>query len=234
LKHFLPLTRVATVSWLNAVASSLPWECAQGSGIAKFTKSVTVELNVVKTLDRVYSINEDRLDLVVQRLVDNWVNLKVLLGTREQLKEKELLDYVTGEVERILYKANLEVIKKTPHLNRKFTNVAIDSILAGTWNVDDVYSKKYADITRLLKAWRAASTDLENVSDKFYQRIALSGKTKTRITKVVEFDGIAIPELTGLPIHKPNLKETDMPAEPDLTDPKPLLVESEEDEPQGE
>jgi len=161
--EFLPGTRVKTIIWYDKTAQSLDWEVAQGKSRTKKLFAPTIELNLLLTETR-----QKRIDLVCKRLVDNWLKVKILLCTRKDLVQRGVRNEVSPYGERLLYQANLTAIAESPKLRRYYTDVALESILNGDWNVDTERARNWTQVTRLLTDWKEAGTELENLIDKVY------------------------------------------------------------------
>lgn len=165
MKTFLPKTRMKTIIWFDRTAESIPWEMAQGKATYKKLLAPTIELNLLLTLQR-----QEHLDLVCEKLVDNWLKIKLLLETRKDLVNKDCQDKISPKGERFLYQANLLAIRYSPELKRFYTDIALECILGGEWKIESGRSKTYAEIVRLLTDWKAARTDITLLVDKSYLR----------------------------------------------------------------
>ncbi len=159
---FLPNIKVRTSVIFDKRGAQLPWEVAQGKFAAYLGLKDTIELNMHKI------VRLERNDLVAEQMVKQWLLVKILIDTREDLEVRGIREHLPGTYEQLIFKTNLKVIYETAHLKRYYTNMAIENILNGEWIVDDTYGRAYADLGKLLRYWLDASTDIENLRDKVY------------------------------------------------------------------
>lgn len=179
---FLPNIKVRTIVIFDKRGEFLPWDVAQGKYSSYFGIKDTIELNMDKIIEL------DRNDLVAEQMVKQWLLVKILIDTREDLEVRGIREHLPGTYEQLIFNTNLRVIYETPHLKRYYTNMAIENILNGEWIVDDSYGRAYADLSKMLRYWLDASTDLENLRDKVYLNSLLEGKKKKakKVEEVVE------------------------------------------------
>jgi len=177
---YLPDVRVKTIVIFDKRGELLPWSVAQGKFSTYFGIKDTIELN----MDKIVKL--ERSDLVAEQMVRQWLLVKVLIDTREDLEGRRIREHLPGAYEKLVYETNLRVIYETPHLKRHYTNMAIEQILNVDWLVDDTYGRAYADLSKLLRYWLDASTDIENLRDKVYLGSLLQAKKKGRVDKKQE------------------------------------------------
>jgi len=121
--EFLPKVEVTTIVW--AGWEELDWECTQGDDL-KLNKS-TIEINLIKMAER---CNHD-IELIIQEMIKHWIAMQAMLGTRQDLINKQVRGRVNSE--EILCKANFEVILCSPSLYQEYKDMSVKAMVEGRW-----------------------------------------------------------------------------------------------------
>ena len=165
---FLPKSRIRTTVWWDNKSEVLPWEVTQDKINTKQFKGYCVEINMNRVAEKY-----PNYDQMAMRMVELWINLKTLMGTRMDLENRKIRGMFSNKAEAVLYQANREVINMTPELKKYYTQSGLTSILKGTWSVDTWNVKARDNVLIILKNWyKSGLEDPSGLLDKDYLRMA--------------------------------------------------------------
>ena len=144
MNNFLPEVKVTTIVWgdANRLQSS-KWEAAQGDDLKN--NRATIEINLPRIVKK-----RGSLDNKADRIIENWLAIYVILATRQDLINKHIRGALSTDAEPILYRANFQVIKKSPMLQQKYASLAAGEITNGTWYLDSQYKGLWDQLVPIL------------------------------------------------------------------------------------
>lgn len=142
--EFLPHIQISTIIYVDKRAESFPWDSAQGDDLKN--DRAAIEINVSRIL------SHDRLPEATHRIIENWLKIYLVLGTRQDLINKHIRGDVSLEGHNILYAANFNVVMESPELKRRYYTLAIDRILNGQWFIEDDFKDIVKEVKSALEA----------------------------------------------------------------------------------
>ena len=120
---FLPKVEVTTVVWADALDEELPakWWAAQGDDLKR--KRPTIEIYFPRVLQEA----ED----VAGALIRVWLEMYIVLATRQALIDRGVRWAVSGDGHETLYKGNFKAIEASPLLWAAYTKIAVGELIMG-------------------------------------------------------------------------------------------------------
>jgi len=139
---FLPHIEVTTIVYMEKRAEAFPWDSAQGDDLKN--NRAAIELNLARLLKR------GRPSEAARAMIEDWLEIHLVLGTRQDLTNKHIRGEVSVEGHNTLYAANFDAVMESPELKRKYFSLAIDRILSGKWIVDDDFKDTAKEVKSAL------------------------------------------------------------------------------------
>jgi len=135
-ENFLPKVEVTTIVWADEEHAS-KWWAAQGDDLKRGRP--TIEINFLRILREA--------DEVAGAVILVWLEMYVVLTTRQALIDRGVRWTVSGDGHEALYEGNFKAIKASPLLWEEYTRMAVEALTNGT----HVTSPERTDLAAALK-----------------------------------------------------------------------------------
>lgn len=122
---FLPEVKVTTIIWGGRGREYLPdWYAAQGDDLK--LQRAAIEIN----LEKVAQDKGGDIPQIATAMVNSWLNIYIVLATRQDLINKMVRGSFSPEGEGILEEANFKAIKASPVVWRQYAEIAASQLKA--------------------------------------------------------------------------------------------------------